>query len=113
MHEKGTYPLALFTNLKQKFQIYKHFVNSVRRNSWDTVILHIQTHQQVQRMLETYGQCPCLLVTETIGKKYSKTHEASLKSLAQGELKLPILMDQFTNVYTKTSLINKNPEDRV
>ena len=34
-----------------------------------------------------------LLVAETIAKKYNKTQETTLKSLAQGELKFPILMD--------------------
>ena len=34
-----------------------------------------------------------LLVAETIAKKYSKTLEATLKFLVQGELKFPILMD--------------------
>ena len=38
-----------------------------------------------------------LLVVETIAKKYSKTQKATLKFLAQGELKFPILMDYFTN----------------
>ena len=36
--EKGTYSLALFTNLKQKLQFCKHFVNGVRKNSWDIVL---------------------------------------------------------------------------
>ena len=36
--EKGTYSLALFTNLKQKLQFCKHFVNGVRKNSWNTVL---------------------------------------------------------------------------
>ena len=36
--EKGTYFLALFTNLKQKLQFYRHFVNGVRKNSWDIVL---------------------------------------------------------------------------
>ena len=36
--EKGTYYLPLFTNLKQKLQFCKHFVNGVRENSWDTVL---------------------------------------------------------------------------
>ena len=54
-----------------------------------------------------------LLVAETKAKKYSKTQEATFKFLAQGELKFPILMDLFTNAYTKTSLNNGNPEDRV
>ena len=34
-----------------------------------------------------------LLVAETIAKKYIKAWEATLKLLAQGELKFPILMD--------------------
>ena len=38
-----------------------------------------------------------LLVAETTAKKYSKIQEATLKFLAQGELKFPILMDYFTN----------------
>ena len=54
-----------------------------------------------------------LLVAETKAKKYSKTQEDTFKFLAQGELKFPILMDLFTNAYTKTSLNNGNPEDRV
>ena len=37
--EKGTYSLALFSNLKQKLQLCKHFVNGVRKNSWDIVLL--------------------------------------------------------------------------
>ena len=36
--EKGTYSLALFTNLKQKLQFCKHFVNGVRKNSWGIVL---------------------------------------------------------------------------
>ena len=36
--EKDTYSLALFTNLKQKLQFCKHFVNGVRKNSWDIVL---------------------------------------------------------------------------
>ena len=36
--EKGTYSLVLFTNLKQKLQFCKHFVNGVRKNSWDIVL---------------------------------------------------------------------------
>ena len=31
--ERGTYFLALFTNLKQKLQFCKHFVNGVCKNS--------------------------------------------------------------------------------
>ena len=54
-----------------------------------------------------------LLVAETKAKKYSKTQEATVKFLAQGELQFLILMDLFTNAYTKTSLNNGNPEDRV
>ena len=34
-----------------------------------------------------------LLVVEIVAKKYSKTQKATLKVLAQGELKFPILMD--------------------
>ena len=54
-----------------------------------------------------------LLIPGTIAKKYSKTQEATITFLAQGELKFPILMDYFMNAYTKTSFINGNPEDRV
>ena len=36
--EKGTYSLALFTNLKQKLQFCKHFVNGVRKNYWGSVL---------------------------------------------------------------------------
>ena len=36
--EKGTYSLALFTDLKQKLQFCKHIVNAVRKNSWDIVL---------------------------------------------------------------------------
>ena len=36
--EKGTYSLALHTNLKQKIQICKCFVNGVHKNSWDIVL---------------------------------------------------------------------------
>ena len=36
--EKGTYSLALFTSLKQKLEFCKHFVNGVRKNSWDIVL---------------------------------------------------------------------------
>ena len=36
--EKGTYSLALFTNLKQKLQFCKHFVNAVRKNSGNIVL---------------------------------------------------------------------------
>ena len=36
--EKGTYSLALFTNLKQKLQFCEHFVNGVRKNSWNIVL---------------------------------------------------------------------------
>ena len=35
--EKDTYSLALFTNLKQKLQFCKHFVNGVRKNYLDIV----------------------------------------------------------------------------
>ena len=35
--EKGTYSLVLFTNLKQKLQFCKHFVNGVHKNYWDIV----------------------------------------------------------------------------
>ena len=38
-----------------------------------------------------------LLIPGTIAKKYSKTKKTTLKFLAQGELKFPILMDYFTN----------------
>ena len=52
--EKGTYALALFTNLKQKLQFCKHFINGIRKNSWDTAFyLHIKTHQRVQSMLKS------------------------------------------------------------
>ena len=37
--EKGTFSLVLFTKLKQKLQICKQFVNAVRKNSWDIVLL--------------------------------------------------------------------------
>ena len=36
--EKGTYSLALFTNLKQKLQFCKHSVNGVRKNLWDIAL---------------------------------------------------------------------------
>ena len=36
--EKGTYSLALFTNLKQNVQFCNHFVNGVRKNSWGIVL---------------------------------------------------------------------------
>ena len=36
--ERGTYSLALFTNLKQKLQFCKRFVNGVRKNSWDITL---------------------------------------------------------------------------
>ena len=35
--DQGTYSLALFTNLKQKLQFCKHFVNGVRKNYLDIV----------------------------------------------------------------------------
>ena len=37
--EKGTYALALFTNLIQKLQFCKHFINGACKNSWDIVFL--------------------------------------------------------------------------
>ena len=37
--EKGTYSLALFTNLKQKLQFCKHSVNGVHKNPWDIALL--------------------------------------------------------------------------
>ena len=37
--EKGTFSLVLFTKLKQKLQICKQFVNAVRKNSSDIVLL--------------------------------------------------------------------------
>ena len=36
--EKSFYSLALLTNLKQKLQFCKQFVNGVRKNSWDIVL---------------------------------------------------------------------------
>ena len=36
--EKGTYSLAVFTNLKQKLQFCKHFVNDAQKNYWDIVL---------------------------------------------------------------------------
>ena len=36
--EKGTYSLALFTNLKQKLQFCKHNVKGVHKNSSDIVL---------------------------------------------------------------------------
>ena len=39
LFEKGTYSLVLFTNLKQKLQFCKHFVNGVYKNSWDVCYL--------------------------------------------------------------------------
>ena len=36
--EKGAYSLVLFTNLKQKLQFFKYFVNGVHKNSWDIVL---------------------------------------------------------------------------
>ena len=38
LFEKGTYSLALFTNLKQKLQFCKHFANVVPKNSWDIIL---------------------------------------------------------------------------
>ena len=38
LHEKGIYSLALLTNLKQKLQFCKHFVNGVHKNSWNIVL---------------------------------------------------------------------------
>ena len=35
--DQGSYSLALFTNLKQKLQFCKHFVNGVRKNYLDIV----------------------------------------------------------------------------
>ena len=36
--EKGTYSLALFTNLEQKLQFCAHFVDVAHKNSWDVVL---------------------------------------------------------------------------
>ena len=36
--EKGTYSLALFTNLKEKLQFWNHFVNGVAKNSYNFVL---------------------------------------------------------------------------
>ena len=36
--EKGTYSLALFTNLKQKLKFCKHFVHGVRKSSRNIVL---------------------------------------------------------------------------
>ena len=36
--EKCTYFLALLTNLKQKLQFCKHFVNGVHKNYWNIVL---------------------------------------------------------------------------
>ena len=36
--EKGTYSLALFTNLEQKLQFCAHSVDVAHKNSWDAVL---------------------------------------------------------------------------
>ena len=56
--EKGTYSLALFTNLKQKLQFCKHFVHVSVKILGILFYLHIKTYQQVQSMLKTSGQYP-------------------------------------------------------
>ena len=55
LHEKGIYSLALLTNLKQKLQFCKHFVNvMVSVKILGTLFyLHIKTHQRVHSMLKT------------------------------------------------------------
>ena len=46
-----------------------------------------------------------LLIPGTIAKKYSKTQEATLTFLAQGELKFPILMDYLRMHTQKPALL--------
>ena len=82
--------MALFTNLKQKLR--KHFANGDRKNSWDIVLFAHQDTPTSSEYAENLMSL-LLLVAETIAKKYSKTLEATLKFLVQGELKFPILMD--------------------
>ena len=38
LHEKSTNSSTLFTNLKQKLQICKHFVNGVQKTLWDILL---------------------------------------------------------------------------
>ena len=38
LFEKDTYSLALFTDLKQKLQFCKHFLNGAHKNFWDSVL---------------------------------------------------------------------------
>ena len=90
--DQGTYSLALFTNLKQKLQFCKHSVNGVRKNPWDIALFAHWNTPTSSEYAESV-RSKSLLVVETIAKKYSKTQNATLKFLAQGELKFPILMD--------------------
>ena len=51
--EKGTYSLALFTNLKQKLQFCKQLVNGLVKILGILFYLYIKTHQRVQSMFKT------------------------------------------------------------
>ena len=90
--KKGTYSLALFSNLKQRLQFCKHFVNGVHKNYWDIVLFAHYDTPTSTGYAENLSWMP-LLTAETIAKKYSKTQEATLKFLTQGELKFLISMD--------------------
>ena len=70
--EKGTYFLALFTDLKQKLQFCKDFVNEVRKNSWDNV-LFVHYNKPTSSEYAENLRSMSLLVVETIAKKYNKT----------------------------------------
>ena len=84
--------LALFSNLKQKLQFCKHFVNGDHKHSWDTVLFahwDTPTCSEYAKNLRSVH----LLAAETIAKKYSTTQDATLTFLTQGDLESPILMD--------------------
>ena len=56
--EKGTYSLALFTNLKQKLQFRKDFVNRVRENSWDNILFSQENTSTSSKYAENLRSIP-------------------------------------------------------
>ena len=71
--EKGTYSLALFTNLEQKLQFCKHFATGARKILGILFLLHTTTNQPTSSEYAVNLTSKPLLIPGVTAKKYSKT----------------------------------------
>ena len=80
--EKGTYSLALFTNLKQKLQFCKHFV-TVCKNSWDIALFAHYDTPTSSEYAENFASM-YLLNPWTIAKKIQQNTRGHTQTFGTG-----------------------------